>query len=166
MIQLIIPSIVTFLIFSLTIPAFSGALDHRTMHRYHQIGSPYNQGPIYPINGKNRQLIIPWKQKTKKYNHKHHPYRFIYDPRVYFYGNRDPEQKENVEINIIIDENEKVGAEEAAEEKERTYSPPHIFNLNDSGPDQTDKHLRSAESTNSVIAIHGTSVSEIKPFAD
>ena len=162
MIQLLIPSIVSPLIFFLAIPVFSGAMDYRTMHRCNQIGSRFSQGPIHTTNSKNPKSRFPWKQKAKKFNHKHHPYRFIYDPRVYFYGSRYPEQKEKVEINIIIDENEKDATKELPAKKEKTYSPPHIFNLDDSGPNRKDNHLRSAKSNDGVILIHGTSVRKME----
>jgi hypothetical protein len=141
-------------------PAFSAALDHRIMQRYHHIGLHFIQGPIYPNQNRNPKSVRMWPKKG--YKHKNHPYRFFYDPRVYFYGNRYPDKKESLEINIVIDENEKDASKELPAKKEKTYSPPHIFNLKDNVSEQSEKHLKSAKSSNGVILIHGTTVSEME----
>jgi hypothetical protein len=166
MIQLAKSPIILYLFLMYASPGFSGALDYRTMQRNHHIGSHFIQGPIYPNQNRNPQSLRLWPKKGYKFKHKHHPYRFVYDPRVYFYGNRYTDKKESVEINILIDDNVADASKELPTKKEKTYSPPHIFNLNDSGPNQADKHLKSAKNPNGVILIHGTSVSEVKPATD
>lgn len=162
MIQLLIPSIVSSIIFFFAIPAFSSGMNYRTMHRYRHIGPHFDTGAIYSIQKRNIKLGKPWKHMGKKFTHRCHPPRYTFDPRSNFHGNREPEQTENVEINIIIDESVNVDTKELPIEKKKTYLPPHIINLNDSDPNQTDKHLSSAKSTEGVMLIHGTRVSEME----
>ena len=159
-------SIILFFILVFAIPAFSSGMNYRTMHRYHHIGSQFNQGPIHHNQNRNPESVRLWPKKGYKFKRKHHPYRFVYDPRVYFYGNRYPDKKESVEINILIDDNEKDASKELPTKKKKTYSPPHIYNLKDNVSEQSEKHLKSAKSSNGVILIHGTTVSEVKPATD
>jgi len=69
-----------------------------------------------------------------------------------FYGGRQPEKTEKVEVTLKIINSEKDELGEHPTKKERPISPPHMVTLPDVASDESDSE--------SVILIRGTQVSE------
>ena len=65
-------------------------------------------------------------------------------------------------VNIIVVSDKKDEANCFEAKKTKPISSPHIVNLEDIVSNMSEKHLKSAKATNSVITIHGTEVSETK----
>lgn len=154
-------SIITVFLLIFASPGFSGGLNFGSGHfGNHQMMPPHHK---FNYSTKSYGLIKKHNLKFRRpWKHVKHPYRFIYDPRFVFYGGKQPEKIEKVEVNLKIISNEKDEPDESLVKKNRPVSPPHIVTLPDIAPKESDKHLKSNKNTESVILIRGTQVSETK----
>jgi hypothetical protein len=161
--------IITLFPFIFASPGFSGGLNfgsgrfgnHQMMPPHHKFNySTKSYGLIKKHNLKFRRTL---KHNAKKQKH---PYRFIYDPRYFYYGWEQSEKNRKVEVNVNIISDKKEESNEHPVKKDHAVSPPHIVTLSDIAPNGSDTHLRSAKNPESVILIHGTRVSETKLPSD
>ena len=83
-----------------------------------------------------------WSHKTKNSNKFKFP-NYIYYPHYDLYGRNNLEEEENVEININIINDKKDEQIESNVDQNKSFSPPHIVNLEDIIPKKSKKHLKT-----------------------
>ncbi len=106
-----------------------------------------------------------WRHKTKNPNKFKFP-NHIYYPHYALYGRNNLEKEENVEVNINIINDKKDEQIESAVDQNKSFSPPHIVNLEDIVPQKSLKHLKASNKSKKVILIYGTKVIETKISSD
>lgn len=84
--------------------------------------------------------------------HPNHPLRFFYDPRFVYYGGRQLEKTERLEVTLKIIHSENDEPVENPVKKKRLISSPHMVTLPNIATDEY--------ATESVILIRGAQVSE------
>jgi len=144
-------SIILFIIFVVAPPGFSGSIGvgNGQVGNSHKLTPHHRFKYLSPAQGHFRNNESKFGTIKK---HLKHPSRFIYDPRLMFYGGRQPEKTEKVEVTLKIINSEKDELGEHPTKKERPISPPHMVTLPDVASDESDSE--------SVILIRGTQVSE------
>ena len=144
-------SIILFIIFVVAAPGFSGSIGvgNGQVGNSHKLTPHHRFKYLSPAHGHFRNYESKFGTVKK---HLKHPSRFIYDPRLMFYGGRQPEKTEKVEVTLKIINSEKDEPGEHPVKKERLVSSPHMVTLPDVATDES--------ATKSVILIRGTQVSE------
>jgi hypothetical protein len=144
-------SIILFLTFVVAPPGFSGGIGAGTGH----IGNSHNLTPRHGFKYRSSAHGHARNHELKFYTLKKHPKhspRFIYNPRFVFYGGRQPEKTEKLEVTLKIINSEKDEPVEHPVKKERHVSSPHMVTVPDFASGKSD--------TESVVLIRGTQVSE------
>ena len=144
-------SIILFIIFVVAPPGFSGSIGvgNGQVGNSHKLTPHHRFKYLSPAQGHFRNNES--KFGTVK-RHPKHPPRFIYDPRLVFYGGRQPENTEKLEITLKIVNSEKDEPGEHPTKKERPISPPHMATVPGLASDESDSE--------SVILIRGTQISD------
>lgn len=102
-----------------------------------------------------------WHYKTKHKNKTKFPY-FVYYPHQASHG---IEREKNVQIDINVIDNNKEEKIKSTVDQYKSFSPPHIVNLEDVEPQKSSKNLKRNKPKN-VILIYGTKVIEKKITSD
>jgi len=102
-----------------------------------------------------------WHHNTKNTNKIKFPY-YIYYPHYFLYGRNNLEEEEKVEVNINIINDKKDEQIESTVNQNKSFSPPHIVNLEDIVPKKTTKNLKTSNKQKNVILIYGTKIIETK----
>ena len=106
-----------------------------------------------------------WNHKTKNPNKYKLP-NYIYYPHYDLYGRDNLEEEENVDVNINIINDKKDEQIESTVDRDKSFSPPHIVNLEDINPQKSTKNSKTSNKQENVILIHGTKVIETKISSD
>jgi len=101
-----------------------------------------------------------WHHKTKGANKIIFPY-YVYFPHYDSYG---MEKENKLEITIINDKKDE--QIESSVNKEKTFSPPLIVELDDIAPQKSVKGLKKSKKQENVILIYGTEIIETKISLD
>ena len=144
-------SIILFLIFVAVPSGFSGGIGVGTgqVGNFHKLTPHHRFQYLSPAQSHFRNNESKFGTVKK---HPKHPPRFIFNPRLMFYGGRQPEKTEKLEVTLKIINSEKNEPAEPPFKKERPVLPPHMVTLPGLAPDESDSE--------SVILIRGTQVSE------
>ena len=105
-----------------------------------------------------------WHQKIKGVSKIKFPY-YVY-PSYFSNGSDNLKDDENVVVNINIIDNNKEEKIKSSVIQKKSFSPPHVVNLEDIAPQKSTKNIKTSNKPENVILIHGTDVIQRKMSLD
>lgn len=155
--------LIAFYLLILSIPVFAGGFNPVSNHYTNEdLAFIRHKSKHRNQSSFNHKLKFhkKWHHKTKGANKIIFPY-YVYFPHYASYG---MEKENNVEITIINDKKDE--QIESSVNKEKTFSPPLIVELEDIAPQKSVKDLKKSKKQENVILIYGTEIIETKISLD
>jgi hypothetical protein len=147
--------LIAFYLLTFSVPVFAGGFNSGSSH------FTVNHNAFYRHKSRHtNQSYAKHKLKShRKWHHKRKSTNKIKFPYYALYGRNNLEKE--VEINIInITDDNKDEQIESDVDKDKSFSPPHIVNLEDIAPQKSTKSLKASTKQENVILIYGTKVIE------
>jgi hypothetical protein len=145
-------------------PVFASGLNFSSNHFAIKHNAFSHHKSKYSTNSYGKQKLRfyrKWNHKTKSTKKIKFPH-YIYYPHWSLYGRNSLEEKERVELNINIINDKKDEQIESTVNQNKSFSPPHIVNLEDIVPPKNTKNLKTSNKQKNVILIYGTKIIETK----
>ena len=160
--------LIAFYILTLPAPVFASGLNFSSNHFAikHNAFSRYKSKYSTKSYGKHKlKFRRKWYHKTKSANKIKFPY-YIYYPHWALYGRNNLEKEEKVEVNINIVNDKEDEQIESTVNQDKSFSPPHVVNLEDIVPQKSTKNLKTSNKKKNVTLIYGIKVIETKISSD